>query len=96
MRYGEKESLMQRYGGVEWVVGQEKASENTSHSGGSKRLEDIRLEIQAFEDNFMIGVAAKERNGNELPRVLTNFTSLQIEDDIMAIAQVKLEWRLVH
>lgn len=61
--------------------------------GESKKLDDTRVEIQAFEENFMIGVAAKERvndvvdgNRRKLPDVLTYFQALHLED-IMSIAQ---------
>ena len=62
------------------------ASRTGSGLAATKRLEDTRLEIQAFEENFMIGVAAKEKAGNNLPDVMTHFTSLHLEEDIMAVA----------
>jgi 4'-phosphopantetheinyl transferase len=60
--------------------------------GESRRLDDTRVEIQAFEENFMIGVAAKMRStliegGGRLPEVLTSFTSLHLEEDVMAFAR---------
>ncbi|EOA83302.1 hypothetical protein ACJQWK_00471 [Exserohilum turcicum] len=62
-------------------------------SGESKKLDDTRVEIQAFEENFMIGVAAKERevavvdgNKRKLPDVLTNFEALHLED-MMSVAR---------
>jgi 4'-phosphopantetheinyl transferase len=60
--------------------------------GGSRRLDDTRMEIQAFEENFMIGVAAKMRSsviegGGRLPEVLTSFKSLHLEEDVMGIAR---------
>jgi 4'-phosphopantetheinyl transferase len=64
---------------------------NLKH-GENRRLEDTRVEIQAFEENFMIGVAAKMRNGliqggGKLPEVLTSFKGLHLDADIMAVAQ---------
>lgn len=55
--------------------------------GKSKRLEDTRVEIQALEEDFMIGVAAKERYGNKLPDVLTKFRGLHLEEDVMSVAR---------
>jgi 4'-phosphopantetheinyl transferase len=60
--------------------------------GECRKLEDTRMEIQAFGEDFMIGVAAKERSGpleggGRLPEVLTNFRSLHFEEDVMAIAR---------
>jgi 4'-phosphopantetheinyl transferase len=60
--------------------------------GESRRLDDTRVEIQAFEEAFMIGVAAKMRTtviegGGRLPEVLTRFESLSLEGDIMAFAR---------
>jgi len=46
-----------------------------------RRLADVRLEIQAFEENCMISVAAK--TDKRLPEVLTGFTSLHLEHDIL-------------
>lgn len=46
-----------------------------------ERLDDVRMEIQAFEENYMISVAAKPAEA--VPEVLTNFTSLHLEHDIM-------------
>lgn len=48
-------------------------------------LEDVRMEIQAFEENYMISVAAKTAEG--LPEVLTDFTSVHLEHDIMDFAR---------
>lgn len=45
------------------------------------KLDNIRMEIQAFEENFMISVAAK--SDKALPDVLTNFRGLHLEHDIM-------------
>lgn len=60
-------------------------------TGESRRLDDTRVEIQAFEENFMIGVAAKMRSSQigrgTLPEVLTSFKSLHLEEDIMTIAR---------
>ena len=50
-----------------------------------KKLDDVRIEIQAFEEDFMIGVAAKPTK--DLPEVLTAFESLHLEEDVMAFAQ---------
>lgn len=59
--------------------------------GEDKRLEDTRVEIQAFEEAFMIGVAAKMKDGSpegqKLPAELTKFVSLDIEADLMDIAR---------
>ncbi|KAH7115799.1 hypothetical protein B0J11DRAFT_538474 [Dendryphion nanum] len=49
-----------------------------------KRLQDVRIEIQSFEEDFMIGVAAK--SSDRLPDVLTGFKSLHLEEDIMDFA----------
>ena len=63
-------------------------------AGESKRLDDTRVEIQAFEEDFMIGVAAKEKRdeavdgeGNKLPDVLTHFEGLHLEEDVMSVAR---------
>ena len=62
-------------------------------AGERKRLSDMRVEIQAFEEDFMIGVAAKERTDTavdggktKLPEVLTHFMGLNMED-IMSVAR---------
>jgi 4'-phosphopantetheinyl transferase len=60
--------------------------------GESRRLDDTRVEIQAFEEDFMIGVAAKMRcskieGGGTLPEVLTRFEGMSLEGDVMAIAR---------
>lgn len=56
--------------------------------GESRRLEDTRMEIQAFDENFMIGVAAKaRRNDHPLPKVLTAFQSLHLEEDVMSVVR---------
>jgi 4'-phosphopantetheinyl transferase len=49
-----------------------------------KRLGEVRMEIQAFEENFMISLAAKP--AGRLPVVLTDFTTLDLESDIMDFA----------
>jgi 4'-phosphopantetheinyl transferase len=61
---------------------------------GEKRLEDTRVEIQAFEEDFMIGVAAKEKKHGvvdgemrRLPEVLTHFRGLHLEEDVMSVAR---------
>ncbi|KAH6643758.1 phosphopantetheinyl transferase [Boeremia exigua] len=55
------------------------------------RMQECRMEIQAFEENYMIGVAAKERKWESategLPEVLTEFVSLHLEEDIMRVAR---------
>lgn len=56
--------------------------------GERKRLDDTRVEIQAFEEHFMIGVAAKEKGGGSLPEVLTKFVGLDLEADVLSIARV--------
>ncbi|KAF2867387.1 hypothetical protein BDV95DRAFT_551079 [Massariosphaeria phaeospora] len=50
-----------------------------------KRLEDVRMEIQAVEENFMISVAAKP--GQLLPESLTEFQGLHLEADVMEVAR---------
>ncbi|KAI4961190.1 hypothetical protein J4E86_000216 [Alternaria arbusti] len=62
--------------------------------GECGRLEDTRVEIQAFEEDFMIGVAAREKrdsavNGSrkKLPDVLTHFRGLHLEEDVMSVAR---------
>lgn len=62
--------------------------------GESRRLEDTRVEIQAFEEDFMIGVAARERRDpvvdgtkKKLPDVLTHFRGLHLEEDVMSVAR---------
>lgn len=50
-----------------------------------KRLLDVRLEIQSFEENFMIGVAAKP--ADRLPEYLTDFTNLHLEHDVLEFAK---------
>lgn len=60
---------------------------NTGGVGGNRRLEDTRVEIQALEEDFMIGVAAKEKGGNRLPEVLTDFKGLHLEADVMSVAR---------
>lgn len=56
-----------------------------------ERMPECRMEIQAFEENFMIGVAAKERlwesGKGVLPEVLTEFRGLHLEEDIMRVAR---------
>ena len=46
-----------------------------------KRLEDMKLEIQAFEEDFMIGVAAKP--ARLVPDILAAFESLNLQSDIL-------------
>ena len=62
--------------------------------GESRKLDDTRVEIQAFEENFMIGVAARERKDpvidgpkSKLPDVLTHFEGLHLEEDVMGVAR---------
>lgn len=58
--------------------------------GDSRRLDDTRVEIQAFEEDFMIGVAARMKSSEgeaRLPQVLTKFTGLHLEQDVMTIAR---------
>jgi 4'-phosphopantetheinyl transferase len=85
-------------------LGQEQGQENRGPWGErvddaetwfeQQRLGDVRVEIQAFEDAFMIGVAAKLRVwggdggggvGGALPGVLTRFESLDI-DHVLRVA----------
>jgi 4'-phosphopantetheinyl transferase len=70
------------------------AGVDTRHwkEGESRVLADTRVEIQAFEEDFMIGVAAKMRSGcaeggSGLPEVLTSFKGLHLEEDVMAVAR---------
>ncbi|KAF1957866.1 4'-phosphopantetheinyl transferase, partial [Byssothecium circinans] len=49
-----------------------------------RKLEDVRMEIQAFEENYMISVAAKP--AGKLPEVLTQFVGLDLESDVMDFA----------
>lgn len=55
------------------------------------KMGECRMEIQAFEENYMIGVAAKERRWGSgaagLPEVLTQFTGLHLEEDVMTVAR---------
>jgi len=50
-----------------------------------RRLEDVRIQIQAFEEDFMISVAAKPTSG--MPEILTTFESLHLEEDVMEWAR---------
>jgi 4'-phosphopantetheinyl transferase len=50
-----------------------------------KRLEDVRMEIQAFEENYMLAVAA--RPSGLLPEVLTGFQTLHVENEILDYAR---------
>ncbi|KAF2124304.1 phosphopantetheinyl transferase [Dothidotthia symphoricarpi CBS 119687] len=57
-------------------------------------LPDTRMEVCAFEENYMIGVAAKDRGwlggvGREggLPEVLTGFVGLHLESDVLEVAR---------
>lgn len=66
--------------------GSEPGVETKDGPRGSRRLTDTRVEIQALEEDFMIGVAAKEKHGKALPEVLTSFVGLHLEEDIMSVA----------
>lgn len=88
-RMGDAEVWFTKSTGNDGPVG---VAELSLKSGESRRLDDTRVEIQAFEENFMIGVAAKMRSshsqgGGQLPEVLTRFTSLHLEEDVMAIVR---------
>lgn len=51
-----------------------------------KRLEDVKMEIQSFEENYMISVAAKP--AGRLPSdKLPAFESLSFEQDILEVAK---------
>jgi 4'-phosphopantetheinyl transferase len=50
-----------------------------------KRLEECRIEIQAFEEDFMLSVAATPRA--LLPESLTSFERLHLEEEIMEYAR---------
>lgn len=56
-----------------------------------KHMKECRMEIQAYGEDFMVGVAAKERGwesgGTQLPEVLTEFRSLHLEEDVMRVAR---------
>lgn len=56
-----------------------------------RHMEECRVEIQAYGEDFMIGVAAKERGWETeepgLPEVLTEFQSLHLEEDVMSVAR---------
>jgi 4'-phosphopantetheinyl transferase len=54
-----------------------------------KLLPDCRMEIQSFEENYMIGVAAKENAvfKRGLPEVLVQFEGLHLEEDVMRVAR---------
>lgn len=60
-------------------------------NGQVRRLDDTRMEIQAFEEAFMIGVAARQKRGGlgagGLPNVLTRFVGLHLEEDVMSVAR---------
>ena len=47
------------------------------------------MEIQSFEENYMIGVAAKEKSvlKKGLPEVLVQFESLHLGEDVMRVAR---------
>ncbi|KAJ4375951.1 hypothetical protein N0V83_001230 [Neocucurbitaria cava] len=76
--------------GEVWWAGGGNGPRDTNHTGGrggSRRLDDTRIEIQAFEEDFMIGVAAKEKGASKLPEVLTSFRGLHLEEDVMSVAR---------
>ncbi|ORY12988.1 hypothetical protein BCR34DRAFT_481809 [Clohesyomyces aquaticus] len=50
-----------------------------------KLLRDTRMEIQAFEEDYMISVAVKP--SQDLPEVLTKFVGLHLEEDVMEVAR---------
>lgn len=54
-------------------------------------MPECRVEIQAYEEDFMVGVAARERGwegaDEGLPEVLTRFESLHLEEDVMSVAR---------
>lgn len=49
-----------------------------------KRLTDVQLEIQSFEEDFMIGVAAKP--AAQLPSHVPDFKSLDLQSEVLAYA----------
>jgi 4'-phosphopantetheinyl transferase len=49
-----------------------------------RRLADVQLEIQSFEEDFMIGVAAKP--ADRLPEFPSEFRSLNLEHDVVEFA----------
>lgn len=50
-----------------------------------RKLNDVKMEIIAFEENYMISVAVKP--ANRLPEVLTGFEMLHFESDVMDFAR---------
>ena len=52
-------------------------------------MPECRMEIQSFEENYMIGVAAKEKSvlKKGLPEVLVQFESLHLGEDVMRVAR---------
>lgn len=50
-----------------------------------EKLDDVGVEIQAFEENFMIGVAVKP--ASLVPELLTSFERIDLEADVMDIAR---------
>ncbi|OCL08469.1 4'-phosphopantetheinyl transferase [Glonium stellatum] len=51
-----------------------------------RRLEDVKMEIQAFEEDFMIAIAAKPASKLPLDN-FPKFASLNLEQDILAVAK---------
>ena len=54
-----------------------------------ERLADVKLEIQAFEEKYMISVAAKPKAGKEVGE-LPDIESLHLEADVMEFARASV------
>ncbi|KAF2205939.1 4'-phosphopantetheinyl transferase [Delitschia confertaspora ATCC 74209] len=52
-----------------------------------KRVHDLEMEIVAFEEDFMLGIAAKSENATQINR-LPGFELLHLEEDILGPASV--------
>ncbi|KAF2850368.1 4'-phosphopantetheinyl transferase [Plenodomus tracheiphilus IPT5] len=55
--------------------------------GESKRLEDVRMEIVGFEEEFMIAVAVRGVVGGEEGEGVTGFRGLDLEGDVLSVAR---------
>ncbi|KAF1984511.1 4'-phosphopantetheinyl transferase [Aulographum hederae CBS 113979] len=54
----------------------------------NKKLDDMVMQLQSFEENFMIGVAAKSAKA-EIKLEIPHFRSLHLEHDVMEFATMK-------
>jgi 4'-phosphopantetheinyl transferase len=91
--WGERASDAEVWFSMKWD-GKGPAGVRGLKKGECGRLEDTRVEIQAFEEDFMIGVAAREKRDSaidgsrkKLPHVLTHFRGLHLEEDVMSVAR---------